>query len=358
MFMKVIFTRDLRPGMELEQDIMAPGGVVRLLAQGACLKAEQIERLKNWGLAAVPSVHKKKIREKEKPLRLGLYMTKEEFQQGYTETLDTIVQAFSQKTTWEEAALAKMQELIDQKIILLVETAGSLDFLHGMRSHDQGTFRHSLNVAILCGILGRWCHYRGQLLKDFILTGLLHDIGKIYVPLKILNKPGRLEAKEFAVIQKHPGKAYELLKKSKIPENVKQGILQHHECIDGSGYPYGKKGQEICREARIVSVADVFEAVTSKRPYHSPMPRPAALDLLKDYMFTKLAPEFCWPFIQQMQQSLIGSQVILSNGQAASIVAFAKNSAKMASACICMVDGRLLDLSAEKLYIVKEKTMV
>ncbi len=320
--MKVIFTRELRPGMELEQDLMAPGGVVRLLAQGACLKAEQIERLKNWGLAAVPAVHKKRGKEKDMPLRLGLYMTKEEFQQGYTETLDTIVQAFSRKNSWEEDAVARMQELIDQKIILLVETAGSLDFLHGMRSHDQGTFRHSLNVAILCGILGKWCHYQGQPLKDFILTGLLHDIGKVYVPLKILNKPGRLDEQEFAVIKRHPEKAYERLRKSKIPENVKQGILQHHECLDGSGYPYGKKGAEICREARITSVADVFEAVTSKRPYHSPMSRPAALDLLKDYMFTKLAPEFCWPFIQQMQQSLIGSQVILSDGRSASIVAF------------------------------------
>jgi len=99
------------------------------------------------------------------------------------------------------------------------------------------------------------------------ISGLLHDIGKVGVPVEILAKPGRLTDAEMALIRRHPQTSYEVLKVIDFPWPVAEAILQHHERLDGSGYPRGLKGKEIIREARILAVADVVDAMINHRPY-------------------------------------------------------------------------------------------
>ena len=99
------------------------------------------------------------------------------------------------------------------------------------------------------------------------MTGTIHDIGKIYVPTEILTKPGRLAKIEFEMIKTHPEHGYNMLKDVEFPWPVALTILQHHERMDGSGYPQGLKGEDILLEARILGVADVVEAMSSHRPY-------------------------------------------------------------------------------------------
>nr|WP_223110276.1 HD-GYP domain-containing protein [Paenibacillus sinensis] len=107
--------------------------------------------------------------------------------------------------------------------------------------------------------------------SDLYIGGLLHDIGKLSVPEYILNKPSSLEPEEFELIKQHPAKGYELA--SRFPEFVREGvldiILHHHERYDGAGYPYGLKGQEIPLSARIIAVADSFDAMVSERVYRT-----------------------------------------------------------------------------------------
>jgi len=99
------------------------------------------------------------------------------------------------------------------------------------------------------------------------IASLLHDIGKISIPLEVLNKPGRLTEMEFRLIQAHPQTAYDILKEIGFPWPVADIVLQHHERLDGSGYPQGLKGKEILLESRIIAIADVVEAMSSHRPY-------------------------------------------------------------------------------------------
>ena len=110
------------------------------------------------------------------------------------------------------------------------------------------------------------------------LAGLIHDIGKITVPVEILNKPGRISDTEFNIIKTHPQAGYNILKEIEFPWPVAQIILQHHERLDGSGYPRGIKNGGIMVEAKILAVADVMEAMASHRPYRPALGIEAALE--------------------------------------------------------------------------------
>ncbi len=103
------------------------------------------------------------------------------------------------------------------------------------------------------------------------VAGLVHDIGKIAVPIEILSKPGKISEHEFSIIKTHPQIAYDILKKIEFPWPVAETVLQHHERLDGTGYPQGLTGNEIIPEAKILSVADVVEAMYSHRPYRPAM---------------------------------------------------------------------------------------
>ncbi len=353
--MNLIFTKNLVPGLCTSEDIIVGDGFIKLLAQGVILNQSQINRLRSWGLS---SIYIDNPPEKMKNEDIAVYMTKEEFNKGYNETIDKIVHAFEQIKKFREVPIAEIQELIDQKIVLLVETIGVLEHLHNIRCYSEYTFKHSLNVAITAGILGKWCGYKRAELKDLILTGLLHDIGKLFIPLSILNKPDRLSDEEFVIIKKHPQEAYQLLKDARLSENIKLGIFQHHECLDGSGYPLGLIDDEICSEAKIIAIADIYDSITSDRVYRLKMTPFQALDILADSMFKKLEPGACLTFIDNMQNYFTGSSVILSNGVKAKVIAFSAKDACFTKPLICMQNGKFLDLQKEKLYIARVQALL
>ncbi len=143
--------------------------------------------------------------------------------------------------------------------------------LTDIRLHDAYTFAHSVNVAVLSAMLGRVLHFSEADLKTLVMGGLLHDLGKIKVPAQILNKNGRLTAQEFAEIKAHPMEGFfrihefgQMLPRASILSAI---AAQHHEHIDGSGYPEGARGERIHHFAKIVAIADVYDALTSERPY-------------------------------------------------------------------------------------------
>lgn len=347
--MNLIFTKDLLPGMCISEDILGGDKFIKLLTQGVRLNQTQIDKLKNWTL---PSIYVDDSAEKTDS-SFDVYLSKTEFIDGYNETIDQIIHAFRDTRKLGDVSIAKMQELIDEKIFLLIETIGVVDYLHDIRCYNEYTFNHSLNVAIFAGILGKWCNYKGTKLKNLILAGLLHDIGKLFVPLSILDKPEFLSEEEFAVIKKHPQTAYQLLHDTPLSENIKLAIWQHHEYLDGSGYPLGLSGDQICPEARIVTIADIYDSITSDRVYRSKMTPFEALDILAADMFTKLDPSVCLTFIDNMRHHFIGNKVILTNGEQAKIIAFATRNTRFTKPVVCMQDGRFIDLQTKDLCIVQ-----
>ena len=134
---------------------------------------------------------------------------------------------------------------------------------------DPYTAGHQRRVAQLAVAIAQELRLPQEQVEGVHLAGVVHDVGKIRIPAEILSKPGRLTALEFSLIQEHSQNGYEILKSIAFPWPIAQIVQQHHERLDGSGYPQGLKGHQILLEARIVAVADVVEAMSSHRPYRA-----------------------------------------------------------------------------------------
>ena len=143
---------------------------------------------------------------------------------------------------------------------------------------DPYTSGHQQRVAKLACAIAKEMSLSKQQIEGIRVTGLLHDIGKIAVPVEILTKPGRLSEFEFNIIKTHPNVGYEIVKGIEFPWPVAQAVLEHHERFDGSGYPAGLSGEKIILEAKILGVADVVEAMSSHRPYRPALGLEKALE--------------------------------------------------------------------------------
>ncbi len=150
-----------------------------------------------------------------------------------------------------------------------------------LEMRDPYTFSHNRKVAEIAEKIAKALDWDENRLLGIKLAGEVHDLGKISIPLDILNKPGRLSDLEFKLIQEHVVRCYELFKDIKFPFSLADMVYQHHERLDGSGYPRGIKGEDIMLEARILAVSDVLEAMTSHRPYREALGIDKAVNELK-----------------------------------------------------------------------------
>ncbi len=142
---------------------------------------------------------------------------------------------------------------------------------------DPYTAGHQQRVAKLAVAIARELHLPEQQIEGLYLAGIVHDVGKINVPAEILNKPGKLSRLQYQLIQAHAEAGYDIIKGVDFPWPIAEIVRQHHERLDGSGYPHGLAGEAILPEAKILAVADVVESMMSHRPYRASLGIEAAL---------------------------------------------------------------------------------
>lgn len=162
---------------------------------------------------------------------------------------------------------------------------------NALRARDEYTREHSEHVSRLAGEIGKRLGLPPERLDLLRLAGLVHDIGKIGVRDDILLKPHELTAEERVAIERHPIVAAEILRPIRGAKEIAEIVVAHHECPDGSGYPYGRKGDEIPLEAHILRVADVFASLTERRPYKPAMDKAEVISILKGMSGSKLHAE-------------------------------------------------------------------
>lgn len=184
-----------------------------------------------------------------------------------------------------------------------------------IKSTDSYTYQHCLNVAILSILIGLELKLDKKHLKYLAIGSLLHDIGKTLMPEDILLKDGPLTDKEFEIIKTHTTKGYEYLKISdEIPSPARVIAMQHHEKIDGSGYPRGLKGDDIYLLSKIVTIADVYDALTSDRPYRRAMTPNEALEFLYGNCTNHFDIKLVKKFANRIIPYPIGTMIKLSDG--------------------------------------------
>ena len=249
--MRYVSLKDARPGMVLAYDLYDSFG--RTLVGSNCeLTAYYIEKLNDYGFD-------------------GIYI-EDELSKGIE-----IEPAISPQLRASGLACVREGNIdgcqdIAKRIVeeILDRGAMSLD-LADLRTYDDYTYAHSVNVAVFCCAIGMGMEMNEEDLTNLVTAALLHDLGKLQIPNEILNKPGRLTQEEYQIMKSHATLSYEYISERwDLSAHIKTAVLFHHENVDGSGYPQGLDESEQTLFTKILHVADVYDALISKRPYKKP----------------------------------------------------------------------------------------
>lgn len=299
--MKQYAIYDLEPGMVLAQDIfLSDSAITAFLRKGYVLTEQAIERLNNKRVAQVwvedpwkPAEPKKMAAHSPAgPLLSAAKSAIPPLQHSVpprlkAEAIQTLQSTFTDILISDEGVLGSRESLdaMDSVVAQLVQTiAGNRSALlniQDLKHYDDDTYHHSLSVAVLAIGLGRHLGMPTPQLHALGMGAIMHDIGKIAVPLEILRKPSRLNAQEFGIVKNHAkaGTSY-LISSALGSEELWRAVLFHHEKLDGSGYPNGLAGGEIPLWSRIISVSDVFDALTSVKPFRTAVAPADALEYI------------------------------------------------------------------------------
>ena len=207
------------------------------------------------------------------------------------------------------ADLDRAKNWVRYTIGFILNDENAFSGLLSMTSHDYYTYTHSINLSVFGLLFGKHLRLDVDNLNTFGTGMLLHDVGKVEVPLEILNKPDKLTNEEFDIIKRHPEAGYKILKaKGNIEERSLKVVIQHHENFDGTGYPYGIGGDEIGFYGRLSRIIDVYDAITTRRCYAGSMTPFAALQEMREGMISNFDMELFKEFVSFLGPS--SSQLI------------------------------------------------
>ena len=220
--------------------------------------------------------------------------------------------------------IAKESDLTDQIgdiVEELLENKGMMVNMIDLKCFDNYTYSHSVNVAVFSIIVGIALGLKKEMLVRLGLGALMHDIGKVFIDKEIVNKPAALTNEEFAEMKKHLELGYQYVKeKYNLPALSCAAIIDHHEKYDGSGYPNGKQKEDISLFGRIIAVSDVYDALTSERPYREAMDPSESMEYIMSGVDTLFDSEIVHIFMHKVAPYPIGMMVELSNNWSAIVV--------------------------------------
>jgi HD-GYP domain-containing protein (c-di-GMP phosphodiesterase class II) len=332
--MRLVATRRLEPGARLAKDIPSDWAGVPLLRRGAVISAVYRDALIQKGINAV-YIDDDLGEDIDVPEALS-EATREEATRVLARAMATAPAELSAGRPLPDKTLDELTRVVELIASDLASVDEAVLAFSDLATADAYTHQHSLDVTVLGLLLGQrlfrergWVDYRGERhyhrLDERLTklgTGLLlHDIGKLTIPASILNKRGPLERDEWQLVKRHPLAGVEMLKSDLISPLVLAVVRSHHERWDGEGYPDGKRGMEIHQFARIAAIADVFDAVTSERPYHSAVAQCFGRQVVDEGCGTAFDPEVVTVFRQVVAPFPAGSEVELSDGRRAVVVA-------------------------------------
>ena len=294
--MRYVMINEATPGMKLAKNIYDLASRV-LISEHQELTEEYIEKLRYRGYS-------------------GFYI-EDEYSEGIE--IDDAISMELRNRGVDALCRNDIDETLDVAKDIVGEILGkdaiSLDMID-LRTFDDYTYRHSVNVAVLAVIIGMSMEMDEVKLQQLCVAAIFHDLGKMRIDTTILNKPARLTKEEFKVIKNHPQLSVDMLKERwNVSSASRVGILFHHENEDGSGYPNGLEGEEIHIFAKIIHVADVYDALTSKRPYKDPYTPSEAIEYLMGGCNILFNTEIVQSFLKSVPVYPKGSKVVLSDGR-------------------------------------------
>lgn len=316
-------------------EIIEQSGKVKIKSQGRVARKAVVESLRKRGVlklvidlskqfepdeeAAVPVPAEAPVPAKKKPrvsLTSELLRAENLYKQG-KEIQKTLLKAVQQGLPFDD----RIPSEFSQNLVASVErNPDALLCLTRIREKDDYLLEHSLNVAIILANFARHMGMSDDEVQELAFAGFLHDMGKIRVPDEILHKPGRLTDEEMDVMKKHVEYGVDALHEVNLNPDLIRTVSEHHERLDGYGYPAGTKGDNISNAGRMLAVADMYDALTADRCYKAGMPSQRAFQILIGECPHKLDQTLVQQFIKCMGVYPVGSLVLLSNDKLAMVL--------------------------------------
>ena len=348
--MKKVQINKLVPGMKLATDVYAYGNHI-LLPEGFILDEYSIAKIQESDNSYVnikePSSHSERVQTTPEFVAFS-----KEFVKNVSLLKDTLNSVVSDETPLDT------KELLDSTMSMFDNARGALhlfDMIHNIRNFDDATFAHSMNVALICNILAEWQGMSKEEIELATLCGLLHDIGKLTIPEEIANKKeSELTPEEFEIMRKHPYEGYKILSKNNVDPHIAKAAMMHHERCDGKGYPLGFTAEKIDIYAKIVSIADVYDYMTSSQSFPKNVSPFGVLKILEDEGLRKYDSFLVMTFLENIINSYISNTVQLSDGRVGEVVFINK---QYPSRPLLKCGNTFIDLSKEPSDIVIEKIL-
>lgn len=346
---------ELEPGMIAAKDVYSKNDQL-LIGRDSEIDANSIAKVTFFDIRAIEILVDDEKEEttgesqvQEKPAVFAdddEKVTFDKFHSQYKESIVNIQDSMNQLLTAGEDI--NEDELVKNVEDIVSSTGNNyhvFDMLSNIKNFDDETFNHSVNVSMICMVFGEWLGMDEQEKKELTLCGLLHDFGKLLIDKDVLKKPGRLTDEEYEIIKAHPQKGYDFLKDKNVSENVKLSALQHHERSDGSGYPNHLTVNEINKYASIVSIADVYDAMTATRVYRRGLSPFRVIRLFEEEGPQQFNPIYLRPIMTNLTETYLRHDVLLSSGQRGTLVMVNRDEL---SKPLVMVGDKAVDLAKER----------
>lgn len=303
---------DCKPGMKIAEDIYNEYGAV-IIPDGTVLEGYAYERIKKLGIV--------RVRIYDDSNKMIEVSGSDLFRAQYKENLNAVKSVLHDISTGKQIDSQRVDQTTDSILSRINENSEIVSCINEMRTTDEYLYSHSVNVALLCMLIGKWLKFDYKKLKSLITAGFLHDLGKSRIPPEILNKPGALSKEEYEEMKKHPVYGYKIAEGlAGLNEDILKGILLHHEREDGSGYPFSLKSDKIHEFAKIIAVADIYDAMTSTRVYRKKQCPFDVIEVISVDNFSTLDNRVTSVFLKNIASYYIGESVRLSNGVLGEIV--------------------------------------
>ena len=351
--MKKVPVRQLHPGMITAEDVYAidgklivPAGIV--LTENIILKLDSFDvySVKISDEEVTPTSQNADMNHLSYNEKIRMSPEFQEFKSSYENHIESFRSAFNDLITRNTDV--DTNSLLSQTMGLLTQTGNAvtlMDMLRNMRDYDDSTYAHSINVALICNIFAGWLHFNEEEKKLATACGLFHDLGKLTIPENIIKKPGKLTDREFEIIKRHPIEGYKLLERFHVDQEIMNAALMHHEKCDGSGYPYGFTGEKISKYAKLVTIVDIYDAMTSVRVYRQALNPFHVITEFENDGLQKYDPRFILTFLENVVNSFLNQRVRLTNGMEGDVIFI--NPVHLGKPTV-RVGSQFIDLSVEK----------
>ncbi|MCR5558028.1 MAG: HD domain-containing protein [Butyrivibrio sp.] len=327
--MKLVSVDKLEPGLVVSENIYTIDDRL-VLPKGTVLDEKDIARIKAHSLYNIFVEDKKMAVEKkatvaQEDLSYAQRLRNSEefikFKQHIEEHAEALEESF--KMIANDSMQLDVEKLTEPVYHLFVEaggTAGVFDMLHNLRDNSDAVYMHSLNVSLISNTLATWLMLSEEEIQVATAGGLLHDIGKMLIPSDLINKTTPLTEYEERVMREHVVKGYELVKDKDIDNRIKSCILMHHELRDGSGYPLHLKNDQIDLISSIVTVSNVYDDLTSRRPFRNSICPFTVIEEFEQNGLEKYEPNVIMTFLSNIVNTFIANRVLLNTGQTGEII--------------------------------------